>query len=133
MLSEESGRLRPSPAVTGAGIDHVRLFYHYLDSGDMDGCGSLLDEDARLCWPQAPIGHGRAEVVRLQKKLAGPPARHETRKLLASGDTVVVVGRFINADRGRPDKAVEVEFADFFTLTCEGMLLDHHRYYFVAP
>jgi hypothetical protein len=133
MLSEESQRLRPSPAVTGAGIDHVRLFYHYLDSGDMDGCASLLDEDVRMCWPRAPIGRGRAEVARLQAALAGPPTRHEPRKVLAFGDTIVVVGRFVSAARGRSDGVAAVRFADFFTLTCEGMLLDHHRYHLAAP
>ncbi|HZP52881.1 nuclear transport factor 2 family protein [Actinocrinis sp.] len=133
MFSDEAESLRPSASVTAAGIDHVRLSYHYLDSGDIDGYGSLLDDDAQLRWPEAPLGRGRAQVLSLQKGLAGPPSRHEIRKVVASGDTVVVTGRYTPSRSGRGGKAAAVEFADLFTLSDKGMLLTHHRYYFVAP
>lgn len=42
MNSRYAGRLTPSRVVTDSGVDHVRLAYHYLDTGDLDGYGSLL-------------------------------------------------------------------------------------------
>lgn len=42
MNSRYAGRLTPSRVVTDSGVDHVRLAYHYLDAGDLDGYGSLL-------------------------------------------------------------------------------------------
>ena len=128
MVSDELKRTRPSASVTAAGVDHVRLSYHYLDAGDLDGYGSLLDEQAQLRRPDAPPGHGRAQVVRLQKILAGPMTRHEVVKVVAEGDTIAVTGRFTP-----PERDTAVEFADVFTLSDEGLLLSQHRYYFVAP
>lgn len=133
MFSDEAGLLRPSASVTAAGIDHVRLSYHYLDSGDIDGYGSLLDDDTQLRWPEAPVGRGQAQVLGLQKSLAGPPSMHEIRKVIAFGDTVVAIRRYTPPAPGSRGKAATVEFADFFTLNDKGMLLTHHRYYFVAP
>ncbi|MEZ0068075.1 hypothetical protein ABIA32_004099 [Streptacidiphilus sp. MAP12-20] len=109
----------------------------------MDGCGSLLDADVRLWSPGAPVGHGRSEVIGLQRDMAGPFARHETRRIFAAGDVIAVAGRLVRrtgersgaesgtADTGRETDAVE--FADFFTVSEEGMLLTQHRYYFVSP
>jgi ketosteroid isomerase-like protein len=133
MQSDEAERRRPSAAILAAGIDHVRLLYHYIDTWDMDGYGSLLDDDVRLWSPGAPVGRGRAEVIGLQQGLAGPPARHETHEIIASGDKVAVVGRHIRPARDRSEPPETVEFADFFTLTEDAMLLTHHRYYFIAP
>jgi hypothetical protein len=36
-------------------------------------------------------------------------------------------------DPGRQQEVRKVEFADFFTLTDEGLLLGYRRYYFAAP
>lgn len=114
--------------VLATGIDHVRLLYHYLDAGDLDGCGSLLDADVRIWSPGAPVGHGHAEVIGLQRELAGAFARHETRRIVAAGDAIAVAGRLV-----RRAGAETVEFADFFTVSAEGMLLTQHRYYFTSP
>jgi hypothetical protein len=138
-------RQRPSAAVLTAGIDHVRLLYHYIDTGDMDGCGSLLDDDVRLWSPGAPVGRGRGEVTNLQRGLASPLARHQTDRMIAAGDAIAVAGRLVRragvrsgADAESEDaetvaEAEDVEFADFFTVSGEGMLLTQHRYYFVPP
>jgi hypothetical protein len=119
-------RSPPTAAVTSAGVDHVRLSYHYLDTGDLDGYGSLLDEQAQVCRPDAPQGEGTAQIVRVHAGIAGPPARHELHRIIAAGDSVVVVGRYL-----RPP--LDVEFADFFTLTDLGLLLGYQRFYFAAP
>ena len=133
MLSDEGRRRDPSRAVAAAGADHVRLFYDYLDMGDIDGCGSLFDDAAYLSWPQVTTGRGRSEVIGVHVKLAGPPTRHEALRIFASGDTVAATGWFVQPGRGSPGEACAVEFADFFTVSGDGLLLTHRRYYFVAP
>ncbi|MDX3852321.1 nuclear transport factor 2 family protein [Streptomyces sp. AK02-01A] len=124
----------PSPAVTAAGIDHVRLMYHYLDTGDIDAIGSLLDENAQVKRPDVPYGHGREEVVRLHAEIVGPTDNHHIYKIIADGYCVVATGRFTESGSSREEQGPrEAEFADFFTLTDEGMLLGYRRFYFVAP
>ncbi|MCB5163528.1 nuclear transport factor 2 family protein [Streptomyces bambusae] len=119
----QAGRGRPwGGMVTAAGVEHVRLAYHYLDTGDVDGYGSLLDEDVELCRPDAPPGHGRDEVVRLHQEGLVPPAPHAIDRIVAEGDSVVVVGR-----------TGGVGFVDVFTLSPEAMLRGCRRYYGVAP
>jgi ketosteroid isomerase-like protein len=134
MSSHDSGRTLPSAAVTAAGVDHVRLSYHYLDAGDIDGYGSLLDEDAQVRRPDTPSGHGRAEVLRVHAGVAGPPARHHLYKVVADDDSVVVLGCLTGAPDLPAEQAADgVEFVDFFTLSDQGMLLGYRRFYFVAP
>ncbi|KQX54739.1 hypothetical protein ASE09_32240 [Streptomyces sp. Root66D1] len=108
--------------VTAAGVDHVRLAYHYLDDGDVDGFGSLLHEDVELRRPDAPPGQGRAEVLRMHREGLVPPARHTLDRIVAEGDSVVVMGR-----------VGELPFVDVFTLSPEAMLRGCRRYYHVAP
>jgi ketosteroid isomerase-like protein len=121
-------RTPTSAAVTAAGLDHVRLSYHYLDSGDIDGFGSLLDDDVQVTRPDTPQGFGRAEVLRMHSEIAGTSARHHIYKMVANGDCVAVMGRFT-----RTPGASDVEFADFFTLSDEGMLMGYRRFYFAPP
>lgn len=116
----------PSAAITAAGVDHIRLSYDYLDAGDMDGYGSLLDEYVHVKRPDAPAGRGRAEVLKLHADLAGPAHKHELFKIIAEGGSAAAMGRM---STGR----FEVEFVDFFTLSDEGLLLGYRRFYFVAP
>ena len=134
MFSEDRDRSRPA-AVTAAGIDHVRLWYHYLDTGDLDAYGSLLDENAQLSRPDAPPGHGREQIMQRQAELAAYCAGHHIYKIIAADDAVAVMGSYTPSPaaataRGRTG---EIEFADFFTLTDRGLLLTCRRYYFVAP
>ncbi|WP_430789495.1 nuclear transport factor 2 family protein [Actinoplanes sp. G11-F43] len=114
-------------ATTAAGVDHVRLSYHYLDTGDFDGYASLLDEHVRVQRPDMTLGDGRAEVVRTHARLAGPPARHQIFKVIADGDGIAVTGRYVTSG------AKAVDFVDVFTLTEYGMLLGYRRFYYLAP
>ncbi|MEV6349051.1 hypothetical protein [Actinoplanes sp. NPDC051851] len=97
----------PSTAITAIGQDHVRLSYLYLDNGDIEGFESLWDAGV-------PPRGGRTGD------------RHLIYKMVAADDCVAVMGRLV----GPPD----VDFADFFTLSDEGLLLGCRRYHFVdAP
>lgn len=123
------GRRPPPPSgspVTSAGVDHVRLSYVYLDSGDLDGYASLLDDQALVRRPDTPTGRGRAQIIRMHADIAGPASRHELYRIIADGDNVVVFGRYV-----RPP--LDVEFADIFTLSQLGLLLGYQRFYHVAP
>ncbi|GGZ45622.1 nuclear transport factor 2 family protein [Streptomyces subrutilus] len=105
MTGRYTGRIQPSPVITDSGVDHVRLAYHYLDSGDLDGYGSLLHE--------GPLG----------SDLEGPGARgarHQITRIVAEGDCVVAMGRLTPHER---------DFVDVFTLSDEGMLRACRRYY----
>ena len=130
MYDQALGLPSLSPAVTAAGVDHVRLSYHYIDSGDIDGLGSLLDERASVERPDAPDGRGRSEVLRVHGELAGAGVRHRISRVVAQGDCVAVLGRF---SRSAGPREAEVEFADFFTISPEGMLLSCRRFYFATP
>ena len=133
MFSDDRRPARPGRAVTAVGVDHVRLAYHYLDSGDIDAYGSLLDENALMCRPEAPPGCGRAEILKLQAPLTGPPVEHHIHKIFAADGAVAVTGRCTSLP-GRPAAdAGGVDFTDIFTLTDEGLLLGCRRYYYVAP
>ncbi|GGM09132.1 MULTISPECIES: nuclear transport factor 2 family protein [Micromonospora] len=130
------GGMRPprSAAVTAAGVDHVRLSYHYLDTGDIDAYGSLLDEDVQVRRPDLAHGRGRAEVLRTHAQVAGPPARHQIHKVIADGDGVAVTGRYTGPVTPRPGQPTGThDFVDVFTVGDDGMLLGYRRYYFVAP
>lgn len=132
-----SGRAVPSTSATMAGVSHVRLSYHYLDTVDFDAYGSLLDEDAQVSRPDAPPGRGRAEVLRLHEEMAWRYSGHHLHRIVAQEYTVAVTGVTDLCDGppnpgGQPEIR-KVEFADFFTLTDEGMLLGYRRYYFAVP
>jgi hypothetical protein len=93
--------------------------------------------DAQVTRPDAPPGHGRAEVLRLQEEMAWRYGRHHLLRIVAQEHTVAVTGVTDLCD-GPPDpdgqqEVRKVEFADFFTLTDEGMLLGYRRYYFAVP
>jgi hypothetical protein len=146
MYIDDRERPAPGASVTAAGVDHVRLWYHYLDIGDLDAYGSLLDEHAQVSRPDAPPGHGRAEVLERQAALSRATAEHHIYKIIAADDAVAVMGRYLSPSRAAPERdgggkeegkddgdGDHVEFADFFTLTDKGLLLSCRRYYFVAP
>lgn len=120
-----------------AGVSHVQLSYHYLDTVDFDAYGSLLDEDAQVSRPDAAPGHGRAEVLRIQEEMARRYSGHHVHRIVAQEYTVAVTGVTGLCDGpptpGRQQEVRKVEFADFFTLTDEGMLLGYRRYYFAVP
>jgi ketosteroid isomerase-like protein len=123
--------------LTAVAIEHVLLSYSYLDEGDVDGYGSLLADDVQVHRPDTPDAHGRQEALTLIAAVAGPPGRHELYKIVASGDCVVATGRFTGPSAasypGRPDGQVDVDFADLFTISEQGLLLGQRRYYYAPP
>lgn len=120
----------PSSAITSVAINHVLLSYSYLDEGDLDGYASLLDEDVRLRRPDRLKAYGRAEAVGLMASIAGPPGRHRLHKVIGSGSCVATVGRCTGPAAFRSeDTFIGVDFVDIFTVSPEGLLLDHRRYY----
>ncbi|NJQ05817.1 nuclear transport factor 2 family protein [Streptomyces lonarensis] len=125
------GDVRParSARLTAVGVDHVRLSYHYLDAGDVEGYGSLLDENIEVAQPGSVHGNGRAEVLRSHGSPDRTPVRHRIHKIVADGDSVVALGRLV---RG-PGTRVELDFVDHFTISPEGMLLSCRRYFHTDP
>jgi len=113
--------------VTAAGIDHVRLSYHYLDQGDTDGYASLLDSAAVLDEPGHARVHGRVAVAE-SRRLRWCGAHHLDAVFAADGQ-VAAVGRF---NRGGSD-GVDVDFADIITLSQHGLLVTQRCYYFIRP
>ncbi|MEU8466143.1 nuclear transport factor 2 family protein [Streptomyces sp. NPDC029003] len=110
MTSRHAGRLTPSRVITDSGVDHVRLAYHYLDTGDLDGYGSLLHAGTALGADlECPAATG---------------ARHHITRIVAEGDCVIAMGRLAPQQH---------EFVDVFTLSPEGMLRDCRRYYPAPP
>jgi hypothetical protein len=134
MSSENFQPLSPSPAVTAVGIKHVMLTYHYRDVGDIEGYASLLDRDVEFKLSDCPHRHGRVEVVKAQAALATPYARHELFKVVAEGDTVVVLGRMVGS-AGVQGQSVPggVDFADIFTLSDDSLVLGCRRYHYLSP
>ncbi|MHC3455307.1 nuclear transport factor 2 family protein [Streptomyces prasinus] len=123
-----------SGAVTAAGVDHVRLSYHYLDIGDIDGYASLLADDVHVARPDAPHRTGREAVLSLHQDATIGPGTHRIDGIVADGRSVVVTGLLTpltaaDADDGSGD----LEFVDWFTLSDDGMLCGYRRYYFTAP
>lgn len=57
-----SSSARPSAATAAVGLDHVRLTYHYLDVGDMDGLASLFAEEVGLLRPGSSPIRSRAAI-----------------------------------------------------------------------
>jgi hypothetical protein len=133
VTNHQARRLPPSPAVTATGVDHVRLAYDYLDSDDLDGYGSLLDEDVALDRPDAPPGRGRAEVLRMHLDRVVPQARHAIERIIAEGDRVVVTGCLWQDPGPRSRRLERIGFVDVFTLSDVGMLRGCCRYYFAPP
>ncbi|MEY9862090.1 ketosteroid isomerase-like protein [Catenulispora sp. GAS73] len=131
MASHDQRRLPPSSAVTAIGLDHVRLSYLYLDSRDIDAYGSLLAEEVQVTRPDTTPRSGRHNVLDMHRGPEAPRERHQIFKTVADGDCVAVMGRLIRteADPAQPD----VDFADFFTLSEDGMLLGCRRFYFAPP
>jgi ketosteroid isomerase-like protein len=122
---------RVRAAVVAVGLEHVRLSYEYLNRGDTDGYASLLDAGVRLDWPgQEPIrGRRAAERLAAAVRLRGAGV-HVVHEVFASGGRVAAIGRFVGEYRG---SAVEVDFADIFTLSEDGLLVEQKCYHYVDP
>ena len=109
---------RPSAAAGPPGIDHVRLSYHYLDIGDLDGYGSLFTADAVLHFPgMAPI-RGRSAIESF--RLAHPPGGYTVQSVTVTHGEVVVHG--VIAAIGPNGGSTNTAFVDSFTLSDYGLI-----------
>ncbi|MGW4021027.1 nuclear transport factor 2 family protein [Streptomyces sp. NPDC005009] len=120
--------LRPSSLVTAVGAEHVRLMYHYLDRGDLDACGSLLDERVRFELPGRAAVHGRNAVARVRRELLGDGLPHHIEHLVVRGAGVVTVGRQAASGQREP-----MRFVDVLTLSPYAMVRSCTRYYGTPP
>lgn len=120
-----------SAAVIAAATDHVRLGYHYLDIGDLDGYASLLDPMAELRRPgHRPAVRGQERVVRWLAETAAGRQVHEVIEVFGHDDRVAVTGRLLGPNSG---SRRDVGFADVFQVSDTGLLLTQTRYYFTDP
>ncbi|MEU7787967.1 nuclear transport factor 2 family protein [Amycolatopsis sp. NPDC049159] len=100
------------------GIDHVRLSYHYLDIGDIDGYGSLFTADAVLHYPgMAPI-RGRGAIE--QFRATGPVRRYTLHTVTVTHGEVVAAGDIAVA--GPNGGSTNTAFVDSFTLSDYGLI-----------
>lgn len=109
--------LRPTSLVAAVGAEHVRLMYHYLDRGDLDACGSLLDEQVRFELPGRAAVHGRNAVDRVRRALLGDGLPHHIERLLVRDASVVAVGRHAPLGQREP-----IHFVDVLTLSPHAMV-----------
>ncbi|WP_306369696.1 nuclear transport factor 2 family protein [Nocardiopsis sp. CC223A] len=110
----------PLPS-TDAGVDHVRLAYHYLNTGDADGYASLVDEGAVFTHPAHGPAHGPDGAAALVFACLAGQGPHRADRIIARDSTVVVTGRAEGAPAGRRG------FVDVFTLGAYGLLLTWSR------
>jgi ketosteroid isomerase-like protein len=130
MLRHGSSNVRtPSAAVTAVAVDHVRLSYHYLDTGDIDGFVSLFDPDVVLRRPGAQPVHGRGEIERTEAQRCGR-GRHVLTQVFGAGDRAAAIGRFVP---DQPRAASGFEFADIFTIADNGLLVARETYVLSTP
>ncbi|WP_162467189.1 nuclear transport factor 2 family protein [Streptomyces cavernae] len=116
--------MKPSTAaLTAAGVDHIKLAYHYADTGDIDGYGSLLDTNVEIDAPGFLRGRGRTQVLDRAAQLAPRQNQHHIHDIIADRHRVAVVG---TAYTRHP--AAAVEFTDVFTLSSDGLILRQRRY-----
>lgn len=118
-----------STAIAAIGLDHTRLSYAYLNSGDIDGYASLFHADAVVRRPDSTTIHGR-EALEVAQVRGGdrPPGRYVVHNVFASDWRVAATGRYeIAATR------TSVEFADIFTVSESGLILAQSTYFFVPP
>lgn len=119
----------PSAAVTAVAVDHVRLSYHYLDTGDLDGFVSLFDPDVVLRRPGAQPVYGRGEVERTEAQRCGR-GRHVLAQVFGAGDRAAAIGRFVPDP---PLAASAFAFADIFTIADNGLLVARETYFLSGP
>jgi hypothetical protein len=114
-------------ALTALGVDHIRLAYHYADTCDIDGYGSLLDPDAEIDAPGFLHGRDRTGVLDCAAQLVTGQNRHHVHDIIADRHRVAVVGTAYTRHQQAP-----VEFADVFALSRNALILRQRRYLNVA-
>jgi ketosteroid isomerase-like protein len=133
MANSDTGRLPASQDIGSVAADHIRLGYHYLDVGDIDGYGSLFDEQAVLSHPGVRPVRGRDALERFeqrrfeQRRRAANSVRHRVYDVVSSGRLVVALGR-IDERAATADTVVSVDFVDVFTVSDDGLITRRRRY-----
>lgn len=133
MAPTENARARPLPnaTITSLGVEHVRLSYHYLDNGDIDGYASLLAEKVQIKRPDLPLAHGRDEAERLCADPLRPRGFHELYRVFGQSGDIAAVGRYVVLPYGPERSPQDVDFVDIFTLADDGLILGQRR--FLSP
>lgn len=128
MATGRESTARPSTCgLAAAGVDHAWLSYHYLDSGDIDGYASLLDDDTVLRRPGVPTLRGRDEVERFHGRGGRRRTVHTVQNVFAAADRVVATGHVADG------AFLDVDFADIFTLSENGLFVAKVTYFFTTP
>ncbi|MBR8743394.1 hypothetical protein DSY14_16920 [Nocardiopsis sp. MG754419] len=129
----ENDHDQPSPnaTITSLGVEHVRLSYHYLDSGDIDGYASLLADKVQIKRPDLPLAHGRDEAERLCGDPLRPRGFHDLYRVFGQAGDIAAVGRFVVLPYGPGRGPEDVDFVDIFTLADDGLILGQRR--FLSP
>ncbi|MER7849866.1 nuclear transport factor 2 family protein [Kitasatospora sp. NPDC096077] len=114
-----------------AGTEQVRTYYKLVDAQDVEGLIALFAPDAVYRRPgYDPMrGHDGLRVFYTGQRVI-ESGRHTITSLTAQDDRVTVSGVF--EGRLRDGKDVSLEFADFFTLTPEGLFQRRDTFFF-AP
>lgn len=113
--------------LAAAGVDHAWLSYHYLDSDDIDGYASLLDDDTVVRRPGTPALRGRDAVERFHGSVGRPRTVHTVQDVFAAADRVVATGHVSDG------AFLDVDFADIFTLSENGLFVAKVTYFFTTP
>lgn len=124
---------RPRTAgATAAGLDHVRLSYHYLDVPDIDGYGSLFDVDAVLHAPGMSPVAGRRQIEQFQQLRVGVggTGKHQLERVFGINGHVAALGRYFTTDRDGNEGSIE--FADVFTVAPNGLLTSQKTYLYLS-
>jgi hypothetical protein len=118
--------------VASAAVDHVRLGYHYLDVGDIDGYLSLCDEHVELRSPGSVPVRGREALERFEQRhrAAAGAVRHTVFDIVGSGRMVVAIGQVGSGpEKGAgADPADPVVFVDVFTVSDEALITQRRRF-----
>jgi hypothetical protein len=124
---------RPETDLVSAAVDHVRLSYHYLDGGDVDGYCSLFDERAVLRAPGSGQVNGRDELERIEASRGTSRfVRHTVREVFGSGRRVAALGRMRTVLPGAGGDS-HVDFVDVFAVADSGLLADRTTFLFTPP
>jgi ketosteroid isomerase-like protein len=111
--------------------DIVQKYYAEVDKGDVDGVVALFEVDAEYSRPGYARLSGR-EAIRsfYTDDRIIESGMHNIESMVSDSGTVAVEGNFRGTVRGGTD--VEVNFADFFSASPNG-LIQKRRTYFYAP
>lgn len=116
---------------TEEAVKHVRLYYEFVDGGDVAGLLDLFTPDAVYHRPGYAPMSGRAEMAKFyQGERVIESGAHTLRSVTADDSGVAVHGEF--AGVLKDGRQVSLRFADFFTVTDEGLFSRRDTFFF-AP